>query len=102
MRSSIRPMRIGAPRAARALGRPPGGVPSERRRGGEGMSATTSPLLEVNDLVVRYPIPRGLVGAIRHRPHESVHAVEGVSFSLRKGEMLALVGESGCGKTTTA
>ncbi len=61
-----------------------------------------APLLEVEDLVVRYPISRGIVGAVRRRPREAVHAVEGVSFSLRKGEMLALVGESGCGKTTTA
>ena len=59
-------------------------------------------LLEVDGLVVRYPIHRGIVGALRGRPRESVHAVEGVSFNLRKGEMLALVGESGCGKTTTA
>jgi peptide/nickel transport system ATP-binding protein len=59
-------------------------------------------LLEVRDLVARYPVRRGLVGAIRRRPREFVHAVEGISFTLRRGEMLALVGESGCGKTTTA
>jgi peptide/nickel transport system ATP-binding protein len=60
------------------------------------------PLLEVEDLVVRYPIPRGILGTLQRRPKAQVHAVEGVSFSLRRGEMLALVGESGCGKTTTA
>ena len=60
------------------------------------------PLLDVRDLVVRYPVRRGLVGAVRGRPRRAVRAVEGVSFSIRKGEMLALVGESGCGKTTTA
>ena len=59
-------------------------------------------LLEVEDLVVRYPIHRGLVGSATRQPRRSVHAVEGVSLSLRRGEMLALVGESGCGKTTTA
>ena len=59
-------------------------------------------LLEVEDLVVRYPIHRGMVGAATRRPRRNVHAVEGVSLSLRQGEMLALVGESGCGKTTTA
>src|SRR4051812_49492916 len=59
-------------------------------------------LLEVDDLVVRYPIHRGLVGSATRQPRRSVHAVEGVSLSLRRGEMLALVGESGCGKTTTA
>jgi len=59
-------------------------------------------LLEVEDLVVRYPISRGILGTLQRAPKLSVHAVEGVSFSLRRGEMLALVGESGCGKTTTA
>ncbi|HEX2045176.1 MAG TPA: ABC transporter ATP-binding protein [Gaiellaceae bacterium] len=60
------------------------------------------PLLEVEGLVTRYPVSRGIVGTLRGRPREWVHAVEGVSFRLRRGEMLALVGESGCGKTTTA
>jgi oligopeptide/dipeptide ABC transporter ATP-binding protein len=60
------------------------------------------PLLEVSDLVTRYPVRRGLVGAISRRPREFVKAVDGISFSLGEGEMLALVGESGCGKTTTA
>jgi peptide/nickel transport system ATP-binding protein len=59
-------------------------------------------VLEVEDLVVRYPIARGILGTLRRRPRLRVHAVEGVSFALRGGEMLALVGESGCGKTTTA
>jgi oligopeptide/dipeptide ABC transporter ATP-binding protein len=60
------------------------------------------PLLEVEDLVVRYRIPRGMSGALLRRPHQVVHAVSGVSLSVRRGEMVALVGESGCGKTTTA
>jgi oligopeptide/dipeptide ABC transporter ATP-binding protein len=60
------------------------------------------PLVEVEDLVVRYPIDRGLVGTMARRPQQRVHAVDGVSFSLARGELLALVGESGCGKTTTA
>jgi oligopeptide/dipeptide ABC transporter ATP-binding protein len=61
-----------------------------------------APLLQVENLVTRYPVPRGVIGVLARRPRESVHAVEGVSFELRRGEMLALVGESGCGKTTTA
>jgi oligopeptide/dipeptide ABC transporter ATP-binding protein len=65
-------------------------------------SVNGGPLLEVENLVVRYPLPRGIVGTLRRRPQARVHAVEGVSFSLRRGEMLALVGESGCGTTTTA
>ena len=61
-----------------------------------------SALLEVEDLVVRYPLPRGLFGSLARREALSVRAVDGVTFSLREGELVALVGESGCGKTTTA
>jgi peptide/nickel transport system ATP-binding protein len=62
----------------------------------------TASLLEVEDLVVHYPVGRGVLGMLARRPKQVVHAVDGVSFSLADGEMLALVGESGCGKTTTA
>jgi peptide/nickel transport system ATP-binding protein len=61
-----------------------------------------APLLQISDLVVRYPIARGLVGAATRRPRQTVHAVEGVTLHVARGELLALVGESGCGKTTTA
>ena len=61
-----------------------------------------APLLEVRELFARYPVRRGILGALRRTPRMFVHAVDGVSFSVRTGEMLALVGESGCGKTTTA
>ena len=66
------------------------------------MSEPAAPLLEVEDLVTRYPVPRGIIGTFAGRERQQVHAVEGISFTLREGEMLALVGESGCGKTTTA
>ena len=62
----------------------------------------SAPLLDVRDLVVRYPVPRGLVASFARRPKDTVHAVEGVTLSVAAGELLALVGESGCGKTTTA
>ena len=65
-------------------------------------AAAAPPLLEVEDLVTQYPIPRGILGTIKRRPRLTVHAVDGVSFSVGEGEMVALVGESGCGKTSTA
>ncbi|MDQ2981269.1 MAG: ABC transporter ATP-binding protein, partial [Actinomycetota bacterium] len=59
-------------------------------------------LLAIEDLVVHYAVPRGLVAVVARRPQQLVRAVDGVSFTLGRGELLALVGESGCGKTTTA
>jgi oligopeptide/dipeptide ABC transporter ATP-binding protein len=66
------------------------------------VSRNGGPLLDVEDLVVRYRVPRGLSGTLLRRPQRYVHAVSGVSLSVRRGEMVALVGESGCGKTSTA
>jgi peptide/nickel transport system ATP-binding protein len=60
------------------------------------------PLLEVENLTTRYPVRRGLTDRVTRQPRLWVHAVDGVSFMIARGEMLALVGESGCGKTTTA
>ncbi len=54
------------------------------------------PLLEVRDLKVWFPVRKGLMRKVVNH----VKAVDGVSFSLQKGRTLALVGESGCGKTT--
>jgi oligopeptide/dipeptide ABC transporter ATP-binding protein len=67
------------------------------------VTASAEPaLLEVRGLITRYGVHRGLVETFLRRPKDQVHAVEGISFSVHEGEMLALVGESGCGKTTTA
>ncbi len=57
----------------------------------------TGPLLVVRDLVKRFPVRSGLL----QRQTGQVHAVEGVSFELDAGTTLGLVGESGCGKSTT-
>jgi ABC-type oligopeptide transport system ATPase subunit len=54
-------------------------------------------LIEVQNLTTYFDITEGLV----NRPIARVHAVEGVTFGIRQGETLSLVGESGCGKTTT-
>jgi peptide/nickel transport system ATP-binding protein len=59
--------------------------------------AKDRPLLKVKDLTVRFDI----IGGVLRRPVKRVHAVEKVSFDLRAGETLSLVGESGCGKSTT-
>lgn len=56
------------------------------------------PLLEVKNLVTRFDLKAGLFGKVYSR----VHAVENVSFNIYPGETLALVGESGCGKSTIA
>src|SRR6266567_825327 len=58
------------------------------------------PLLDVENLRVYYPVRGPLIQKIFQREKLSVHAVDGVSFSLRPGEIFGLVGESGCGKTT--
>jgi len=58
----------------------------------------TRALLEVDDLIKHYPVRAGVL----RRKVGTVHAVDGVSFSLGVGETLGLVGESGCGKSTVA
>ena len=60
-------------------------------------AAMSEPLLRVKNLVKHFPVKGGLFG----RQVDKVHAVDGVSFELAKGETLGVVGESGCGKSTT-
>ncbi|MBN8939821.1 MAG: ABC transporter ATP-binding protein [Rhizobiales bacterium] len=61
------------------------------------VAAAERPVLEVANLTTRFDIHSGFFGGVSGR----VHAVENLSFSLHAGETLALVGESGCGKSTT-
>jgi oligopeptide/dipeptide ABC transporter ATP-binding protein len=58
-------------------------------------------LLEVKHLVKHYPVSQGVFGRLFGQVSGQVHAVDDVSFSIAAGETLGLVGESGCGKSTT-
>ncbi len=68
----------------------------KHKAGKEEAAATGKPLLVVRNLTTRFDIRSGLFGKVSNR----IHAVENVSFDLRQGETLSLVGESGCGKST--
>ena len=90
-------------RAPRPTGRRAGAAHPRRdrrrhtaaRRGGGDVSA----LIEVRDLVKHFPIKKGIVF---QRQIGAVKAVDGVSFDVARGETLGIVGETGCGKSTTA
>ncbi|MGU3451674.1 MULTISPECIES: ABC transporter ATP-binding protein [unclassified Methylobacterium] len=90
MAGRARPMRFPVVDRATGLAAPTPETPDTVR-------AAERPVLEVRDLTARFDIRSGLLGRVTGR----VHAVERVSFSLAAGETLALVGESGCGKSTT-
>jgi oligopeptide transport system ATP-binding protein len=62
------------------------------------MSEPAAPLLEVRDLHMHFPVTSGMIA---RRQIGNVKAVDGIDFTVGRGETLGLVGESGCGKTTT-
>jgi len=73
------------------------GTGESQEVGQDTVPAGAAPILRVQNLVTRFDLRSGFLSRVRRR----VHAVEKVSFDLRPGETLALVGESGCGKSTT-
>ncbi|MDX0320555.1 ABC transporter ATP-binding protein [Sinorhizobium meliloti] len=78
------------------------GTETPKRAAGKAVEAGSEPgaeqpMLQVENLTVRFDIK----GGILQRPVRRLHAVEGISLSVRRGETLSLVGESGCGKSTT-
>ena len=63
----------------------------------------TPPLVEVKDLAKTFDVSAPWLNrVVERKPRQFVHAVDGVSFSIERGKTLALVGESGCGKSTVA
>jgi peptide/nickel transport system ATP-binding protein len=65
------------------------------------VAGQTENLVEVQDLKVWFPVQKNLVERMLTREHQFVHAVDGISFEIRRGEVFGLAGESGSGKTTT-
>ena len=57
--------------------------------------------LKVENLKKYFPIKKGIISALKGEPQRFVKAVDGISFSIERRQIFALVGESGCGKTTT-
>jgi glutathione transport system ATP-binding protein len=92
MRGTELPARFALLQAANAEGAGAG-----ENRAQDTVRRDAPPILRVKKLVTRFDLKSGLLGRVTRR----VHAVEGISFDLHAGETLALVGESGCGKSTT-
>ncbi len=65
------------------------------------MSGSSDVILDVVNLKKWFPLRRGLREIVGRKPRKYVKAVDGISFQIKKGEIFALAGESGCGKSTT-
>jgi oligopeptide/dipeptide ABC transporter ATP-binding protein len=66
------------------------------------MDVALAPLIAVRDLAMTFARPRTVLDRLTGRPAKIVRALNGVSFSVKRGETLGIVGESGCGKSTLA
>ncbi|WP_144770225.1 dipeptide ABC transporter ATP-binding protein [Herbaspirillum sp. SJZ099] len=93
MRGTDKPRRFGIAAEAEAQ---PQAIATELQ-GQQEIAGQRQPILKVRDLTTRFDVKSGIFGRVRQR----VHAVEKVNFDLYAGETLAIVGESGCGKSTT-
>ncbi|HVJ41883.1 MAG TPA: oligopeptide/dipeptide ABC transporter ATP-binding protein [Dongiaceae bacterium] len=67
-----------------------------------GTALASQPVMEVDDLVVQFAAKQSVVKRLMGEPQRQVHALNGVSLQLFRGETLGIVGESGCGKSTLA
>ena len=85
------------PKSELAVDRPPVGRRPSRRPTRKPSPRAPQPLLAVENLQVHFPVRRGILA----RTVDHIRAVDGISFNVYRGQTLGLVGESGCGKTTT-
>ncbi len=67
-----------------------------------GAAAMTEPLIQIREATKSFPVADGVIRRLRGLPRLAVHAVNGVSLDIARGETLGVVGESGCGKSTLA